>query len=306
MAVLTKDVLKQLAAPFPASVIQWKPQATTKAGDKALAVAYIDARDVMRRLDDVAGGEWSFEWEPVGDAVRGALSVYGVTRCDVGEEGDGPMGKTLKAAVSDALKRCAVHFGVGRYLYYLDGKWVKYDAQSKKLIETPQLPSWALPGQQATVPQDAPAVAADEHDDASADNGNGHVALPAIEPNATMIIQDADKIKSVILDIQAKKEDDNPGWKGKPATGQQRQLMARMLDLALGDNKGDEARHAVYGYLYGVTESEAMTMAQTAAVLDFVIVTVDKQYQLKTTAAAQVTTLYRAAQLVAGQKELAA
>lgn len=177
---LTKEVLQQLAEPFPAKVIQWKPQATRKEGDKALAVAYIDARDVMRRLDDVVGGEWGFYWEPIGDtAVKGILTVCGVTRSDVGEEGDGPMGKTIKAAVSDALKRCAVHFGIGRYLYYLGGTWVAYDAQFKRLKETPKLPKWALPGEHERVPQDAPAVAVDEaDDDAPEASDNGHVAPP--------------------------------------------------------------------------------------------------------------------------------
>ncbi len=174
---LTKELLQQLAEPFPAKVIQWKPQATRKDGDKALAVAYIDARDVMRRLDDVVGGEWGFEWQPIGDAVKGSLTVCGVTRSDVGEEGDGPMGKTIKAAVSDALKRCAVHFGIGRYLYYLGGTWVAYDAQAKRLKETPKLPKWALPGEHERMPQDAPAVAVDEADDGAPEaSGNGHEA----------------------------------------------------------------------------------------------------------------------------------
>ena len=174
MTMLTSDILQRLAEPFPAKVIQWKPQATSGDKTKALAVAYIDARDVMRRLDDVASGDWGFEWEPVGAAVKGSLTVCGVTRCDVGEQGDGPMGKTIKAAVSDALKRCAVHFGVGRYLYYLEGSWVAYDPTRKALQEIPQLPKWALPGQQTTVPHDAPAMAVEEaNDDAPVESDNG-------------------------------------------------------------------------------------------------------------------------------------
>ena len=304
MAALTKDLLKRLAEPFPARVIQWKPQATTKAGDKALAVAYIDARDVMRRLDDVIGGEWGFDWEPVGDAVRGELTVCGVRRCDVGEEGDGPMGKTLKAAVSDALKRCAVHFGIGRYLYYLDGAWVKYDSQSKRLIETPSLPKWALPGEAEKVPDDAPAVAAEEKgDDAPADNGNSHVA-PPIEPDTATILQDADKIKSALIDM-AVVEGERRGNKGAVAASEeQRKFLARTLKEACGAVKEHDDRHAIYHYIFG---TDTLTVAQAGALFEFLVAKLpDGKYQTKTTAAAQVSTLYRAAQLVAGQRELAA
>jgi hypothetical protein len=198
-----------------------------------------------------------------------------------------------------------VHFGVGRYLYYLDGKWVKYDGQSKKLLETPQLPSWALPGQQATVPQDAPAVAADEHDDdASADNGNGHVAPPAIEPNAAMIIQDADKVKSALIDM-AVVEGERRGNKGAVAASEeQRKFLARTLKEACGAVKEHDDRHAIYRYVFG---ADTLTVAQAGALFEFLVAKLpDGKYQTKTTAAAQVSTLYRAAQLAAGQRELAA
>src|SRR3546814_8564681 len=44
-----------LSKPFPPSAVSWRSQSLTKDGTKALALAYIDARDVMRRLDDVCG-----------------------------------------------------------------------------------------------------------------------------------------------------------------------------------------------------------------------------------------------------------
>src|SRR3546814_10333905 len=44
-----------LSNPFPPSAVSWRSQSLTKDGTQALALAYIDARDVMRRLDDVRG-----------------------------------------------------------------------------------------------------------------------------------------------------------------------------------------------------------------------------------------------------------
>jgi hypothetical protein len=164
MVQLSKETLDALSKFFEPKQVQWKPQTTNREKTKALATAYIDARDVMNRLDRVVGGDWQFTWDLMPDGeVRGMLTVCGVTRSDVGERGDGSFGNTLKAAVSDALKRSAVHFGVGRYLYYLPGQWVGYDQQRKCLTETPRLPAWALPGSEPKIAGEAgPAVAAEE------------------------------------------------------------------------------------------------------------------------------------------------
>lgn len=157
MNALTKDILEQLAAFFPAKNIQWKPQSVR--GNRALAVAYIDARDVMRRLDDVVAGEWEFFWTPDGENVRGTLVVCGMTREDVGEQGKGELGKSRKTAVSDALKRCGVHFGIGRYLYYLDAPWLGWDNQDKCFTEVPKLPAWAIPPDEGAAPDPGPSKA---------------------------------------------------------------------------------------------------------------------------------------------------
>src|SRR5262249_54020635 len=64
-----------------------------------------------------------------------------LTKVDVGgpsEQPDG--GDGLKAAFSDALKRAAVKYGVGRYLYRLPSQWVDYDPQRKQFKQTPRRP----------------------------------------------------------------------------------------------------------------------------------------------------------------------
>jgi len=57
--------------------------------------------------------------------VKCRLTVLGVTKEDVGEGG------TLKAAFSDALKRAAVKFGVGRHLYEMEKVWVDLDERGQ-------------------------------------------------------------------------------------------------------------------------------------------------------------------------------
>jgi len=140
----TREVVDALGAAFPEDEIEFLPRATS--GGMALGLPYIDARSVMRRLDAVVGpANWSYDFDvlsPDGKMVRGRLTVLGVTKCDAGEanQEDEP----LKSAVSDALKRAAVHFGIGRYLYYLPRIWAPYDAQKRRFIESPRLDPGAV------------------------------------------------------------------------------------------------------------------------------------------------------------------
>lgn len=161
-----------LTAPFGVNEVRFKPQSVK--GNRALAIAYIDARLVMDRLDDVLGVEnWMDEYEILNDGsvmCRLKLKLNGewVTKSDVGSPSEQPDGgDRLKAAFSDALKRAAIKFGIGRYLYRLPAVWCDYDPQKKQFTQQPQLPHWALPAKQPKKqpppnpygePQDAPAV----------------------------------------------------------------------------------------------------------------------------------------------------
>jgi len=134
-ATLTSDISAKLKAPFPN--VSWRVQSSKGSETKARVVAYVDARDIMDRLDEVVGPDnWSFDWEPITTAngqvltAKGTLTVCGISRSDIGEAGDI---EKSKAAVSDALKRAAVHFGCARYLYDLGAQWAAVD-QYKNIL----------------------------------------------------------------------------------------------------------------------------------------------------------------------------
>ena len=135
----SQELVAALGAEFSPEEVEFLPRATS--GGMALGLPYIDARDVMRRLDAVVGpANWQFDFDVLssdGKMVRGKLTVFGVTKCDAGEASQEE--EPLKSAVSDALKRCAVHFGVGRYLYYLPRVWAPFDPQKRRFIEPPRL-----------------------------------------------------------------------------------------------------------------------------------------------------------------------
>lgn len=143
------EILDALKAPFPEEQISWRVGAMTKDQSKGIALAYLDARDVMRRLDEVMGIDWQCRYSHVGD--KGVV-------CEVGLRINGEWlwrangaGETQveaeKGALSDAFKRAAVLWGVGRYLYDLPNVWVELD--NKRIKTPPGLPDWAKPKGQA-------------------------------------------------------------------------------------------------------------------------------------------------------------
>jgi hypothetical protein len=153
---MADDIRDALAAPFEPSEVKFKPQSVK--GNRAKAIAYIDARLVEDRLDEVVGvGGWQDEYQVLPDGsvvcqLRVKINGEWVTKTDVGSQSEQPdEGDRMKAAFSDALKRAAVKYGVGRYLYRLPSLWVDYDPQKRQFTAPVPLPKWALP-KQAAVP----------------------------------------------------------------------------------------------------------------------------------------------------------
>jgi hypothetical protein len=145
-----EELTAALASPFDPREVKFKPAVVS--GQRALALAYVDARAIQDRLDEVLGvAGWQDEYEclPDGSVVcrlRLRLGDEWITKMDVGGPSEQPdEGDRRKAAFSDALKRAAVKFGVGRYLYRLPSQWVDYDPQKRRFIKTPTLPPFALP-----------------------------------------------------------------------------------------------------------------------------------------------------------------
>ena len=157
------EVQAKLAQPFPADQVNWKPQKTWNPEDwndknkanhtLALAVAYIDARVVADRLDAVfTPGGWQVEHRQEGSQLLTGLGVYDpfqdawLWKWDGGHiNGEDKNGEVTKGTLSDGLKRAAVLWGIGRYLYFLPRNKVSYDPKYRKLSHTPRLPAWALP-----------------------------------------------------------------------------------------------------------------------------------------------------------------
>jgi hypothetical protein len=146
---LNREILETLSRPFDPREVEVKIQAVNRDRTRAQVVAYVDARTVLDRLDEAVGPTgWSDSYEVLTNGtdneggrlveVKCTLTVLGVSKEDVGE------GDSLKAAFSDALKRAAVKFGVGRYLYRLPKVWADLDERGN--IKDPEAVKRALLG----------------------------------------------------------------------------------------------------------------------------------------------------------------
>ena len=127
--------LQNLHAPFPPNEIEWRVGSTKADKSSGLALAYLTARHVMERLDEVCGVEnWQDRYEFHGKRTICYLSIRvdgeWITKADGAGDSDV---EAEKGAISDALKRAAVKWGVGRYLYSLGNTWVDLEAAGKSV-----------------------------------------------------------------------------------------------------------------------------------------------------------------------------
>jgi len=151
--------LADLRKPFPPDRISWRVGSTTQDKKKGMALAYIDARDVMGRLDEVCGSDWQCEYVPMPNGScccrlglkigtewvwrsNGALNISDRDTVDAKEMAE-------KGSYSDAFKRAAVLWGIGQYLYDLDSPWVELD-DKKRIIPSEYKRLEALLGGKAT------------------------------------------------------------------------------------------------------------------------------------------------------------
>ena len=126
--------LNALAETFPHDEIHWRVGSTNKKAfedgkvDKrqGMPLAYLDARNVMQRLDEVVGPEnWrdSYQDTPKRLFCKIEICIDGEWVGKTDGAGDTDM-EGQKGGISDSFKRAAVKWGIGRYLYGNKTPWV--------------------------------------------------------------------------------------------------------------------------------------------------------------------------------------
>jgi hypothetical protein len=104
-----------LAAPFPGACIGYLPNRLGANSQWAAVFPYVDVTAIQDRLDLVVGPDsWTHEVSAIDVATLGCqLRLYDVAHTEVGQASD------RWSQSANAFKRCARHFGVGRYLTQL-------------------------------------------------------------------------------------------------------------------------------------------------------------------------------------------
>mgnify|MGYP003552619892 FL=1 len=125
----TAEIFKKLAEPIE---VRWR--VGKNMGDKFSVLAYLDARQVQQRLDDIVGpNNWGNVYDSESGTATLSIRVDGewIHKTDVGTESQV---EKEKGKSSDALKRAAVLWGIGRFLYTdkkYSGKMLPKDPSGK-------------------------------------------------------------------------------------------------------------------------------------------------------------------------------
>ena len=131
---MNDEIWFQLRQPFSKGATKWRLGATNAKkvqgpATKGQPLCYVDARMVMDRLDTVVGPEsWQDKYEETAKRIICSLGIKieneWIWKAD--GAGDTDM-EGEKGGLSDAFKRAAVKFGIGRYLYAVHVPWIDLD-----------------------------------------------------------------------------------------------------------------------------------------------------------------------------------
>lgn len=138
MPGVAPEKLAELSAPFTDADVEWRVGTHDKKEGKWVRVlCYVSNRAIQQRLDEVCGvGNWRNEYLPLPNADhtkgcqcgisilidRGSLGGEWVTKWD---GADNTETMPVKGGLSDAMKRAAVQWGMGRHLYGLGATFGK-------------------------------------------------------------------------------------------------------------------------------------------------------------------------------------
>lgn len=138
------DLLKKLREPFRKEELEFRVGATNNDKSMGLALAYVQARAIQNRLDELFGVDgWTVSYKEISAGFICSLSIKINDRWVTKEDGAGMTEyESVKGGISNAFKRVASSgFGIGRYLYNARKNWYPIKQQGRGYIftETPVL-----------------------------------------------------------------------------------------------------------------------------------------------------------------------
>ena len=139
-----KELCKKLKEKFDEKDLEFRVGATNSDKTMGLALAYVQARAIQNRLDEVVGFEnWKVSYKEIQGGFLCTLSIRINDEWIEKEDGASVTEfESVKGGISNAFKRVASSgFGIGRYLYNARDSWYAIKPQGKGFVfaETPKL-----------------------------------------------------------------------------------------------------------------------------------------------------------------------
>lgn len=140
----TQEIMKKLKSHFKDDELEFRVGATNPDKTKGLALAYVQARAIQNRLDDVLGFDnWTVEYKEITNGFICRLGIKLNNEWIYKEDGAAITDfESVKGGISSAFKRVASSgFGIGRYLYSVRNSWFPIHSKGKgyEFISTPKL-----------------------------------------------------------------------------------------------------------------------------------------------------------------------
>lgn len=145
-----EDFVDTLGQPLPPHMVRWRLMQRPREGQtNGLAVAYISMTDVEDVLDEVIGpARWRCTYPIIGQFVVCRIELQDDDGKWIGKEdgagdnvdrdaqnaSDDDLDKDTKAVLSDAFKRAARRWGIGRYLAKLEKPWVQCESRGRSWV----------------------------------------------------------------------------------------------------------------------------------------------------------------------------
>lgn len=138
-----QEKFEALRAQFDSSLVKHRMGQLAADQQSAVALPYVDSHVVEQRLNDVLGVTgWQTQLTVSGIAITCRLSIlvdgHWLQKEDGSAISDAPPDRreiAVKAAMSDAFKRAAAQWGVGRYLYQLPVQHVPVKTNASGRLE---------------------------------------------------------------------------------------------------------------------------------------------------------------------------
>lgn len=161
-----EEIFQELKKPFGYADIEWRVARVGQSdrGPWAHVLAYVTNRAIQDRLDSVFtpfGWENEYRPGPGGGIICGITAIIDGSRITKWDGAENTHVESVKGGLSDSMKRSAVQWGIGRYLYRLPAtqyaviepsrdKAMHYQPANKSkgtpafYWNPPSLPEWAV------------------------------------------------------------------------------------------------------------------------------------------------------------------